>query len=122
MSGGFRGLAPTCPSALPLNTSVRVSAGLIGPEVRAYLEDLYTDGEGRMVCQGCQREMLFKRPDGKYYFEAVEFIKSSGKELPQNFIALCPVCAAKFRNTLQTSDEMLRAALFQSSVSRIGVV
>ena len=37
-----------------------------------WLYNLYTNDDGRMVCQICQDEMPFKKRNGKYYFETVE--------------------------------------------------
>jgi hypothetical protein len=78
---------------------------------RTYLADLYTNDDGVMVCQCCRGAMPFKLPDGSYYFEAVQFDYGCDRELTQNHMALCPVCAAKYQHARTTPDADLRAAL-----------
>ncbi len=76
--------------------SVRVSRGEIDP--KTWLREQYTNRDGEMICQICQREMPFKKRDGEYYFEAVEAL--SGEDFPREhesqFVALCPLCAAMY--------------------------
>ena len=50
--------------------------------------------------------MPFKLDDGSYYFEAIECVRGTGKELLWNHLALCPVCAAKYRyaNSIQPEE------------------
>jgi len=64
-----------------------------------------------MVCQCCRSAMPFKLADGSYYFEAVQFDYGCDRELTQNHMALCPVCAAKYQHARTTPDADLRAAL-----------
>jgi hypothetical protein len=91
-------------------------------EVRTYLRDLYTNAAHQMICQCCQQAMPFKLLDGETpYFEAVEFLKECSRELVENYIALCPVCAAKFQHARATTDEELRAALAVTSVDNVPV-
>ena len=78
---------------------------------RSYLADLYTNDDGVMVCQCCRNAMPFKLGDGTYYFEAVQFDSDCDRELTQNHLALCPICAAKFQYARDTPDADLRAAL-----------
>lgn len=77
--------------------SVRTSKGSV--DAAPYLSNLYTNEDGQMVCQGCHREMPFKKRDGKPYFEAVEAFgrEHVNKEHPAQHLALCPLCAAKFK-------------------------
>lgn len=77
--------------------SVRTSDGEVRAQAKTYLADLYTNSDGEMVCQGCQQRMPFNLPDGRPYFEAVACIADDTRELSQNHLALCPVCAAKWR-------------------------
>jgi hypothetical protein len=91
-------------------------------EVRAYLRDLYTNAAHQMICQCCRQAMPFKLLDGETpYFEAVEFLKECSHELVENYVALCPVCAAKFQHARATTDEELRAALAVTSVDNVPV-
>jgi hypothetical protein len=45
----------------------------------------------------CQSEMPFRKRDGNYYFEAVEAFPNMGIENHELFLALCPLCAAKYK-------------------------
>lgn len=49
--------------------------------------------------------MPFKKLDGSYYFEAVEIIKGINLELEEKFLALCPVCAAKYKYFVKGEKE-----------------
>jgi uncharacterized protein (DUF305 family) len=63
---------------------------------KEYLKDRYTINDV-LYCQICKKEMPFKLSDGSYYFEAVSLINDAEKSFIYNFIALCPVDAAKFK-------------------------
>jgi hypothetical protein len=91
--------------------TVRVEPPGQRESIRMYLSDLYTNNDGVMVCQCCREEMPFRLADGSYYFEAVQFDPSCDSELSQNHMALCPVCAAKYKNARTTPDADMRAAL-----------
>ncbi|GAA0404089.1 hypothetical protein GCM10009541_54100 [Micromonospora gifhornensis] len=82
---------------------------------RAYLTQMYTNDEGVMVCQVCTSAMPFK-VGGDYYFEAVQFVKDSTRDLRENRLALCPTCAAMYRHARDTPLEDLRAALLAHHV------
>ena len=66
--------------------------------------------------------MPFKRDDGAYYFEAIECVKGLNRELPQNYIALCPVCAAKFRHAIGTSPTELKQGILETKDSEVQVI
>lgn len=68
---------------------------------RAYLRELYTNAEGVMFCQICSQAMPFK-VGSEYYFEAVQFVKDSERDLQENRLALCPTCAARYRHARST--------------------
>ncbi len=87
-----------------------------------YLLDLYTNDEGAMVCQCCRKEMPFKLHDGSHYFEAVEFDPRCDRELPGNHLALCPVCAAKYKNARKTEEAAMCAELSESETTEVRVV
>jgi hypothetical protein len=91
--------------------TVRVEPPGHRDSARTYLEDLYTNDDGVMVCQCCRNAMPFKRIDGSYYFEAVQFDGDCDRELTWNYVALCPVCAAKYQHARATPDAELRASL-----------
>jgi hypothetical protein len=95
--------------------TVRVEPPGQRESVRICLTDLYTNDDGVMVCQCCREAMPFQLANGSYYFEAVQFDPSCETELSQNYLALCPVCAAKYQNARTTSDAEVRAALENGS-------
>ena len=88
--------------------SVRTSAGDIDPQQR--LREQYTNKEGEMVCQICKEEMPFKKRNHEYYFEAVELLSKEylPKEHEVPFLALCPVCAAKYKEFVKSDEEAMR--------------
>jgi len=96
--------------------TVRVEPPGHRESAREYLTELYTNDDGVMVCQCCREEMPFQLADGSYYFEAVQFDYSCDRELPQNHMALCPVCAAKYLNARTTPDTEMRLALETGNV------
>jgi hypothetical protein len=80
----------------------RTTKGSIDPVV--WLRNTYTNTDGKMVCQICKNEMPFKKRDGDYYFEAVEAFsekKYLPKELEEQYLALCPLCAAKYKEFIK---------------------
>ena len=92
---------------------VRISQPQVKAEAEPYLRDYYTDADDRMVCQICRQEMPFRRKDGKPYFECVEAFDLS-KELRANYLALCPVCAAKYNEFVIHGENGARDALQQA--------
>lgn len=75
--------------------SVRISEP--AQEPTTWLRESYTNSAGQMVCQICEEEMPFRKRDGQYYFEAVEALSTLPAEHHSLFLALCPVCAAKYK-------------------------
>ncbi len=88
--------------------SIRVSQPS-GQESRTYLQGRYKDDDGELRCQCCENPMPFRLDDGSPYFEAVQFLRLVRREITQNRIAMCPVCAAKFQHALGNSDEEIYA-------------
>ncbi len=74
--------------------SVRTSEPAQDPAT--WLRESYTNSAGQMVCQICEEEMPFRKRDGQHYFEAVEALNIP-VEHHALFLALCPVCAAKYK-------------------------
>ncbi|MBI4847004.1 MAG: ATP-binding protein [Nitrospirae bacterium] len=91
--------------------SVRTTSNEIKPDGKIYLRNNYTNEDGEMFCQVCKEVMPFKLDDGSHYFEAVECIKDFPKECRENYLALCPVCAAKYKHANTSKPEDLRAKL-----------
>ena len=82
---------------------------------RQYLSEQYTRADGAMHCQGCQLELPF-RVDGRWYFEAVQFLADRKKTHHQNALALCPLCAAKYSHVRDTNDAALLASLLELNI------
>ena len=91
-------------------------------EARTTLRELNTNEDGEMICQICGDEMPFKLDNGQYYFEAVECVAEFQKELPQNYIALCPVCSAKFRKAIGTSPAEIKQLILNATGPEISVI
>ena len=88
--------------------SVRPSRRDIIPEI--YLREQYTNASGEMVCQICKGEMPFKKRDGEYYFETVEALSKDyfTKEHEAQFIALCPLCAAMYKELVKRDEDAMK--------------
>jgi len=96
--------------------SVRTTNGAIDPIT--WLRNQYTNEAGQMVCQICKEEMPFRKRDGLHYFEKKEVlsIKYLPKEHEAQYLALCPVCAAKYDEFVKPVDEVM-AELWKEIVS-----
>ena len=62
-----------------------------------YLKESYTNEDGELICQMCEGEMPFRRRDGEHYFESVQLFDDLSGEHTAAHLALCPVCAAKYK-------------------------
>ena len=84
--------------------SVRITRGSVAPDLR--LRNQYTNEDGQMVCQICKEEMPFRKRDGEYYFEAVEALSKNffPREHEAQFLALCPLCAAMYREFVKLDE------------------
>ena len=88
--------------------SIQLGITTIVADAKAYLREKYTNFNKELICQCCQKEMPFKFNDA-YYFEAVQCIKELKKNLNENRLALCPICAAMYQYARETDDaELLR--------------
>lgn len=87
--------------------SVRTTRGIIDPAL--WLREQYTNDDGQMVCQICKEEMPFKKRDGEYYFEAVEALSKDyfSREHEAQFLALCPLCAAMYREFVKLDERLM---------------
>lgn len=87
----------------------RVVASAVSQQVkagaRALLREHYTRDD-RMACQACHEPMPFK-VNGQWYFEAVEVIPGRKRLHEANYLALCPLCAAMYKNVREPDDEEL---------------
>ena len=83
--------------------SVRTSTA--SGDKSTYLKESYTNGEGQLVCQMCEDEMPFRKRDGEYYFESVQVFDNLSYEHTAAYLALCPVCAAKYKEFVKSDDD-----------------
>lgn len=93
----------------PCTRSVRVTEAT--EDVRFWLKDNYTTNDERqMVCQICKKEMPFKKRDDEYYFEAIEVLSRDyfPKEDRAQFLALCPECAARYKEFVKRDEKAMR--------------
>lgn len=88
--------------------SVRTSRG--ENDRVTYLRNKYTNEDDQMICQICKKEMPFKKRNSRYYFEAVEALTRDyfSKEHEAQFIALCPTCAARFKEFVMEDDSAMQ--------------
>jgi hypothetical protein len=94
---------------LKKHRSVRVNTNRI--EAKEWLRDQYTNSEEEMLCQMCEMEMPFKISPDEYYFEAVQVKDNLKKTHESLFLALCPLCAAKYRELLKRDEALLCQAI-----------
>ncbi len=75
-----------------------------------YLQNQYTNEAEQMICQICEKEMPFRKRDGEYYFEAVEVLSREylPKEHEAQFLALCPVCAARYKEFVKSDEDAMK--------------
>lgn len=77
--------------------SVAVGKSSVRQEAEAYLRSQYSINE-TMICQLCQEDLPFRKLNGDYYFEIVDFIESDSMHF-QNYLCLCPNHAAMFKHS-----------------------
>ena len=87
--------------------SVRPTRGSIEPQT--WLRGQYTNDSDQMICQICKDEMPFKKRNGECYFEAVEALSRDHfpKEHEAQFLALCPLCAAKYKEFVKGDEDAM---------------
>lgn len=96
--------------------SVRTTNRTIDPIT--WLRNQYMNEDDQMVCQICREEMPFRKRNGDHYFEKKEVLSRDDlpKENEAQYLALCPLCAAKYDEFIKTDDEAM-AELRQNIVS-----
>ncbi len=73
-----------------------------------YLRDLYTNEDGITSCQICEDELSFKLANGNYFFVSAEFLRDLKRHHHQNYLALCPNCAAMLMHANDSEGEMMK--------------
>ena len=97
--------------------SVRGSAPQVSPKL--WLREMYTNAQSVTVCQMvlCRNAMPFRVPStSEYYFEAVQVADNFAKEEHCLYLALCPLCAAKY--TVLVKKDEGRLSDFISAIER----
>lgn len=111
-------LSQEAPSAPDHTTTQRTRRVVLGRHEatsvsKQYLEAEYTDNADAMRCQGCQQTMPFRKLDGSWYFEAIQFVPKRAKMHRENALAMCPLCAALYSHARSTPDALLYKQLFE---------
>ena len=104
--------------------SVRTTRGTVDPGL--WLRNQYTNEAGQMICQICEKEMPFRKRDREYYFEAVEALSRDyfAKEYEAQFLALCPLCAAMYKEFVKQDEgamETFKNALMNSDKPEVSL-
>lgn len=88
--------------------SVQVPAEITDEVIKTWLRNQYTNDENQMVCQICKMEHFRKR-NGEHHFEKKEVLTSNflPKKLIAQYLALCPLCAAKYDEFVKDVDEVM---------------
>lgn len=84
-------------------------------DTRAWLKGMYTNFYEELICQLCKEVMPFKKRDGEYYFEAVEAFTNEHfrTEHEAQFLALCPLCTAIYKEFVKHNEEVMRGMIDQ---------
>ena len=78
---------------------------------------MYTNPKGVTVCQVCREAMPFQIPTtDEYYFEAVQVADNFEKEEHCLHLALCPICAAKYK--ILVKDDPARLSDFIGAIEQ----
>lgn len=91
---------------------IRITRGSVDPAL--WLRNQYTNDESQMICQLCKKVMPFKKRDSElFYFEAVEALSKDyfPKEHEAQFLALCPLCAAKYKEFVKGDENAMKGFL-----------
>lgn len=99
--------------------SVSFSREHVKEEARPYLRQQYTDKDGVMFCQICQKPLPFKHNGGNWYFECVEIMEEQelSRHHKQNYLALCPNHAAMFKHANELSSGELKEKIINLNIN-----
>jgi len=94
--------------------SIQKNLPPVKARAKAYLRPTYQNNNHELICQCCDEEMPFKLNE-YHYFEAVQCleVKENEKRHHQNYLALCPVCAAMYKYARATDDTELRRLIVE---------
>ena len=93
---------------------------------KEYLYINYTNSEEQLICQICKLEMPFKKRDGRYYFEKKEIFTKTffNNESHIPYLALCPVCAAKYQEFIKSDEtklQKLKKSILESDLDEVNI-
>ncbi|MFC2008404.1 hypothetical protein ACFLT0_01780, partial [Chloroflexota bacterium] len=106
----------------PRERNIRISSSV---DKDTYLRQSYTNDEEQLVCQICKREMPFRKRDGQYYFEAVEAFTDQVIEHEALYLALCPLCAAMYKEFIKRDVSVMnsfKTSLITSEQSEVPIL
>jgi hypothetical protein len=88
--------------------SVQVPTEITDEVIKTWLRNQYMNDDDQMVCQICKMEHFRKR-NGEHHFEKKEVLTSKflPKKLVAQYLALCPLCAAKYDEFVKTDDDVM---------------
>lgn len=72
-----------------------------------YLRQSYTNEESELVCQMCEQEMP-SAEEMVSITEAVQLFNDLAGEYASGYLALCPLCAAKFKELVKRDEKRYR--------------
>lgn len=78
-------------------------------DVDKYLRSSYENEDELLICQICKDVMPFIKRNGEYYMEKVEVFTKEylSKEHHSHYLALCPLCSAKYREFVKTDSNQM---------------
>ncbi|MBF2761597.1 MAG: hypothetical protein ISN28_15460 [Ectothiorhodospiraceae bacterium AqS1] len=85
---------------------------------KVYLREFYTNEE-KLLCQICENVMPFRGRNEEYYFEAAQIFDDLDGEYEEMHIALCPLCAAKFRELIKKDEDQRQR--FRSDLVKLDI-
>ncbi len=93
--------------------SVRVS----GVDPEPWLRSQYTNEDDQLVCQICLNEMPFRKRNGDYYFVRVQISDDFDFVDEKLYLALCPVCAEKYKEFVKRSETVQKKVVEDIEIS-----
>ena len=99
--------------------TVAINRNQVTEGAKAYLKSQYTNDDGDMFCQICQKPLPFKRNGGDWYFECVEIMEEQelSRHHTQNYLALCPNHAAMFKHANGLSSGELKEKIINLNIN-----
>lgn len=94
---------------------VRLHENEAKSRAKVWLRSKYTNPSRQMVCQCCDQVMPFRLPNtDEFYFEAVQFLKDLKQWNNANYLALCPLCSAKYQFAKECDNNETRRLILSN--------